>query len=102
MKTRDALAWFKTNLGAKLEPAVAGTPFSIDMLTAIAHQSLVDMAQYITGYQGVARNPNKFCHGFGIFQYDTQFFKESGYWRTSARWYPWMLRNNSRRVIVQG
>ena len=125
MKTRDALTWFKTNFGPKLEPAVVGTPFSVDMFTAIAyqesgevwpvlvdkqlgipkilelcvgdtldgrsafprskaellaapqgqemfriaHQSLVDMAQYSTGYQAVARNPNKFCHGFGIFQY---------------------------------
>ena len=132
MKTKDALTWFKTNFGPKLEPAVAGTAFSIDMLTAIAYQesgevwpmlvdkqlgipkilelcvgdtldggnafprskaellaapqgqamfriarqSLVDMAQYITGYQGAARNPNKFCHGFGIFHYDIQFFKD--------------------------
>ena len=131
MKTREALAWFKTNFRPKVEPALAGTPFTVDMFAAIAyqesgevwpalvgkqlsipiilelcvgdtldsrsafprgktelvaasqgremfriaHQSLVDMAQYITGYQGVARNPNKFCHGFGIFQYDIQFFK---------------------------
>jgi hypothetical protein len=38
MKTRDALTWFKTNFGSKLEPAVAGTPFSVDMFTAIAYQ----------------------------------------------------------------
>ena len=38
MKTKDALTWFKTNFGPKLEPAVAGTAFSIDMLTAIAYQ----------------------------------------------------------------
>jgi hypothetical protein len=38
MKIRDALTWFKTNFGPKLEPAVAGTPFSVDMLTAIAYQ----------------------------------------------------------------
>ena len=30
MKTRDALTWFKTNFGPKLEPAVAGTPFNIE------------------------------------------------------------------------
>jgi hypothetical protein len=130
------------NFGPKLECAVAGTPFNIDMLTAIAyqesgevwpvlvdkqlgipkilelcvgdtldgrsafprskaellaapqgqemfriaHQSLLDMAQYITGYQGVARNPNKFCHGFGIFQYDIQFFKDDPGFFLQKKW----------------
>ena len=41
----------------------------------IARQALEDMAQFITSYKGAASNPNKFCHGFGIFQYDLQFFK---------------------------
>jgi len=43
----------------------------------IARQALVDMAQYIPGYQKVAKNPRKFCHGFGLFQYDIQFFKKT-------------------------
>jgi len=42
----------------------------------IARAALVDMAQFITDYQKVAKNPDKFCHGFGIFQYDIQFFKK--------------------------
>src|SRR5215475_8787507 len=41
----------------------------------IARQALLDMAHFITSYQGAASNPNKFCHGFGIFQYDLQFFE---------------------------
>jgi hypothetical protein len=41
----------------------------------IARAALVDMAQFIPSYQDVAAKPNKFCHGFGIFQYDIQFFK---------------------------
>jgi hypothetical protein len=41
----------------------------------VARQALVDMAQFITSYKGAASNPNKFCHGFGIFQFDLQFFK---------------------------
>lgn len=45
-----------------------------DAMFAIARQTLVDMAQYIPGYGGAASNPNKFCHGFGVFQYDLQFF----------------------------
>ena len=41
----------------------------------VARQALVDMAQFITSYKRAASNPNKFCHGFGIFQFDLQFFK---------------------------
>jgi hypothetical protein len=40
----------------------------------IAHQALVDMAEHIKSYRGAAKNPDKFCHGYGIFQYDIQFF----------------------------
>ena len=45
-----------------------------DKMFAIAHKALVDMARYIPGYQIAAANPNKFCHGYGVFQYDLQFF----------------------------
>jgi hypothetical protein len=31
------------------------------------------MAQHVHSYAGAAGNPVKFCHGFGIFQYDIQF-----------------------------
>ncbi|UVJ46318.1 hypothetical protein NVV94_12750 [Pseudomonas sp. LS1212] len=41
----------------------------------IAHQALVDMAEHIPGFAEVAKKPNKFCHGFGMFQRDLQFFK---------------------------
>lgn len=41
----------------------------------IAHNALAAMAAEVPGYQKVAANPNKFCHGYGIFQYDIQFFK---------------------------
>jgi len=41
---------------------------------AAGHQLLVDMAQHIKGYAKVATNPDKFCHGYGIFQYDIQAF----------------------------
>src|SRR6266536_4167012 len=134
MKT-EAIQWFKNTFNKHLEAAVVGTPFSVDMLAAIAQQetgyiwgplvdkklstrkvlalcvgdtldadkgrnafpktksdllaaprgdkmfviarqALVEMAQYISGYSGAVKNPNKFCHGFGIFQYDLQFFKE--------------------------
>ena len=41
----------------------------------VARQALVDMAQHVAGYARAVKNPDKFCHGFGIFQYDLQFFK---------------------------
>ncbi len=135
MPDASDIGWFKSTFGPQIQQAVAGTPFDLDMLTAVAcqetgpvwstlrrkglpvaqilklcvgdtldasagrrafpqtaddlrawqpggaqmfalaHQALVDMAQYIPGFSGVAGNPNKFCHAFGIFQYDLQFFK---------------------------
>ena len=41
----------------------------------VARQGLVDMASHIPAYKGAASRPDKFCHGFGIFQLDLQFFK---------------------------
>lgn len=41
---------------------------------AIARKALMDMARFIPGFKGAVANPNKFCHGFGVFQYDLQFF----------------------------
>lgn len=46
-----------------------------DAMFAIARQALVDMAQHITAYRPAATKPNKFCHGFGLFQRDLQFFR---------------------------
>ena len=40
----------------------------------VARKALVDIAQFIDSYKGAASNPNKFCHGYGIFQFDLQFF----------------------------
>lgn len=41
----------------------------------IARKALVDMAEHITAFAAVATRPDKFCHGFGVFQRDLQFFK---------------------------
>jgi hypothetical protein len=40
----------------------------------IARQALVDIAEFLPEYARVARRPTKFCHGFGVFQYDLQHF----------------------------
>jgi len=52
----------------------------------IARQALVDMAQYIPGYSKVVLNPAKFCHGYGIFQYDLQFFKNDPVFFLEKKW----------------
>jgi hypothetical protein len=136
MPTPENMLWFKQQFRAQIEAAVQGTPFTLDMLTAIAsqetgeiwptlrkaglsverilelcvgdtldagggrdpkafpknkaelvayprgvemfgiaRQALEDMAKYIKGYQPILANKNKFCHGFGIFQMDIQYFK---------------------------
>ena len=46
-----------------------------DRMFALARQGLIDMAACIPAYRGAASKPDKFCHGFGIFQLDLQFFK---------------------------
>lgn len=133
----DDIRWFKIQFQERIQARIQGTPYTVDMLTAIAshesgeiwhvlrkksltvdrivelcvgdtfddtskskrkafpknktalieedadgqkmyeiaRQALKDMAQFIPGYQGVAQNPNKFCHGYGIFQYDLQHYR---------------------------
>ena len=137
MATASDFTWFKHNFGATITEAAAGSPFTVDMLAAIAcqetgdvwiqlrrqnmpvdqilrlcvgdtidakpggggrrkfpknkqelvshqpdgaqmfavaRQALVDMAAHVHGYNGAVANPDKFCHAFGMFQYDLQFF----------------------------
>jgi hypothetical protein len=40
----------------------------------IARDALVRVAEHIASYRTPAHNPNKFCHGYGLFQFDLQFF----------------------------
>ncbi|HEU4766930.1 MAG TPA: hypothetical protein VFS77_06130 [Pyrinomonadaceae bacterium] len=136
MPTTEDMRWFKQNFHAKIQPALQGTPFTLDLLTAlacqetgevwpilrkqqsldlakilelcvgdtldsdrgrsafpktkaelvahpkgeemftVARQALVDMSQFVQSYRGAASRPKKFCRGFGIFQFDLQFFKK--------------------------
>ncbi len=138
MPTNSDILWFKQQFSADIDRALVGTPFDLDMLTAlacqetgeiwpnlprkgmsradiltlcvgdvidgngvkgrsafpinraqllthpkgqamfdIARKALVDMAVHIKGYQSSAAKPHKFCRGFGLFQYDLQFFKNT-------------------------
>lgn len=135
MATAEDVRWFKTQFATAINTAIAGTPLSLDFLTAIAcqetgslwvpmrrkglpvervvalcagdtldadkgrnafprtraeleaapqgpemfqiaRQALIDMAQHVPGYEAVAKRPSKFCHGFGVFQLDLQFFRD--------------------------
>ena len=127
--------WFKQQFQHRIEPAIVGTPLSVDLIVAVACQetgaiwpvlrrqsldvdrivalcvgdtldadrgrgafpktktdllsaprgaemfdiarkALVDMATKIPAYAAAAARPNKFCHGFGMFQRDLQFFRD--------------------------
>ncbi len=127
------MKWFKENFHGQIEAAIVDTPFTLDLLVAvacqetghiwsvlrkkpsfttdqvlvlcvgdtldaprrsafpktkvallakpdgdtmfiIAREALVAMAAHIPGFP--VSNPNKFCHGYGMFQYDLQFFLE--------------------------
>lgn len=57
-----------------------------DQMFVIARECLVNMSKYVKGYAGAVANPNKFCHGYGIFQYDLQFFKEDPDYFLQKKW----------------
>lgn len=137
MTEKEGMTWFKTQFRDQIQAAIAGTPITLDLVTAIAMQesysdawglifkampvaevlkrcvgdtfdapnrsafpknrselvapaiahgqdmfniareALVMLAGFNHGYSGVSHNPDKFCHGYGIFQYDIQFFKDT-------------------------
>jgi hypothetical protein len=55
---------------------------------AIARAALESIARYDDTYARVARSyPNKFCHGFGIFQYDLQFFRRDPEFFLEKKWH---------------
>lgn len=59
-----------------------------DKMFNIAREALRMVAKYNSAYKKVYENyPNKFCHGFGIFQYDLQFFKTNPNFFLNRDWY---------------
>lgn len=74
----DTIDFTPPNRGRKAFPKnkaeLAAHPGGEAMFT-IGRLALVEMAQFITSYRGAAANPEKFCRGYGIFQYDLQHFK---------------------------
>ena len=144
-KLSNAMAWFKGQFGTQIQAGIQNTPFSLDMLTAIAVQetfeiwgalyknlsvdevlklcvgdtldapnrsafptnkgallaapqgaemfavareALESLKPYFPIYKNIANSkPNKFCHGYGIFQYDIQFFKTNPDYFLLKKWY---------------
>jgi len=141
---KAAMIWFKNTFRSKIEAAFAGTPFTLNIATAIAtqesywlwvkfykdlplnetlmlcvgdsigepnrkyfpktvaalkaepngqamfniaRQSFEKIAAYIPEYQAkLDDEPKVFCHGFGIFQYDIQFFKTNPDFFLQKKW----------------
>lgn len=140
----EGMRWFKGEFGPAINARLAGTPYSLDLLTAIATQetfyiwsrlyrsmptaeilklcvgdtldapnraafpatyddlvgavggdemfavgraALTEMARHVPGYEGAAANPRKFCHGYGIFQYDLQHFRTNPSHFLSRGWH---------------
>ncbi|HEV3410292.1 MAG TPA: hypothetical protein VG095_08350 [Chthoniobacterales bacterium] len=136
MNYRDAIAWFKRTFHTRIMAGLDGTPFSVDLVVAIATQEtsyiwwplvdnglseadvlrlcvgdtldadkgrrafprtredllaaprgeemfaiarevLVELARQRDDLNFVFKRPEKFCHGFGIFQYDLQFYRKN-------------------------
>jgi hypothetical protein len=54
---------------------------------AVAREELEAVGQVNASYHRIAiSNPNKFCHGFGIFQYDIQFCKSDSDYFINKGW----------------
>jgi hypothetical protein len=141
-KQKAAMVWFKNALGAHTQAAIDGTPFTLDLITAIAVQEsyeswgltyktlpIAEVLELCVGdsigepkrgafpkteaelkaYPGgqqlftLARDylkkfsevnsaykksykAGKFCHAFGIFQYDIQHFKTNPDYFLKKEW----------------
>jgi hypothetical protein len=146
MNTEGAIRWLKSTFRKDFEKILEGTPYSIDLLVAIAYQetgylwgsqigklkipeileicvgdtldipnraddafpnnksdllSVTDgakmfrvarealelVAKYDKSYAGIVKkNANKFCHGYGLFQYDLQFFQKDREFFLEKKW----------------
>lgn len=68
---------------AELEAAPRGKA-----MFAVARAALEDMAAQVSGYAGALGRPDKFCHGFGLFQRDIQSFATGeADWFLERRWH---------------
>lgn len=69
----------------KNKQALLAAPNGAEMF-AIARDMLVRMSKFVKGYSGAVSNPNKFCHGYGIFQFDLQHFNNHPDYFLQKKW----------------
>jgi len=69
----DTLDFPKRSAFPRTKAALIAKPKGQQMFD-IARDALVRVAEHIHSYQAAAHNANKFCHGYGLFQFDLQFF----------------------------
>jgi hypothetical protein len=55
----------------------------------VARAALERIAEINAGYKVAVANPDKFCHGFGMFQYDIQYFKQEPDYFLNGGWSTW-------------
>ncbi len=79
---RRSSAWPKNR--AELEAHPKGKA-----MFKIARAALERIARINPGYVRPAQNPDKFCHGFGLFQYDIQFFRQDPDYFLDGTWATW-------------
>ncbi len=77
----------------------------------VARQALLDMADHVPGYEFARTRPNKFAHGYGVFQYDLQFFLTNPRYFLEKRYEVFEnsleralgeLKNGQRKLGLQG
>ena len=69
----------------KNRAALLAKPRGADMFE-IGRDALERVAEHINGYKPSASNPNKFMRGYGLFQYDLQFFLKDADFFLSKEW----------------
>ena len=69
----------------KNKQALLAAPHGAEMF-AIGRDMLVKMSKYVKGYGGAVSNQNKFCHGYGIFQYDLQHYVNEPEYFLQKKW----------------
>jgi hypothetical protein len=79
---KRASAWPKNR--ADLEAHANGQP-----MFQSARAALERIAKVNPGFKTVVKNPDKFCHGFGMFQYDIQFFDKDQSYFLNEEWATW-------------
>lgn len=79
---RRKSAWPKNR--AELEKDAKGRA-----MFKVARNALARVAKVNSGFAKAMTNPDKFCHGFGMFQYDIQFFKEDSDYFLTESWATW-------------